>query len=123
MRPQSCPPFAAAALRYIALPAAANVKNTLIDNPSLQRAHPVPDPRPPSLSHLADGSGSINTEELCSMMKVCCPDMDESTVVELIDYLDTSGDGTLELSEFVLMMTIFEVSNSDVVELIQSSLE
>ena len=57
------------------------------------------------------------------MMKVCCPDMDESTVVELIDYLDTSGDGTLELSEFVLMMTIFEVSNSDVVELIQSSLE
>ena len=57
------------------------------------------------------------------MMKVCCPGMDESTVVELIDYLDTSGDGTLELSEFVLMMTIFEVSNSDVVELIQSSLE
>ena len=57
------------------------------------------------------------------MMKVCSPDMDESTVVEIIDYLDTSGDGTLELSEFVLMMTIFEVSNSDVVELIQSSLE
>jgi hypothetical protein len=50
--------------------------------------------------------------------------MDESDVAELIDYLDTSGDGTLELSEFVLMMALLtnQIGHSVITETVMPAL-
>jgi Ca2+-binding EF-hand superfamily protein len=50
--------------------------------------------------------------------------MDESDVAELIDSLDTSGDGTLELSEFVLMMALLtnQIGHSVITETVMPAL-
>lgn len=53
---------------------------------------------------LQDGSGSIETAELKSVIEKCGIEVTEAQVAEMIKEADSDGSGTLEFNEFLDLM-------------------
>ncbi|CAH1245067.1 CALM1 [Branchiostoma lanceolatum] len=52
-----------------------------------------------------DGNGSIDAEELGTVMKELGQNPTKSELKDMINEVDTDGDGTIDFTEFLTMMT------------------
>jgi calmodulin len=67
---------------------------------------------------LADGDGRITSEELGSVMRSLGQHPTNAEVQDMINEVDTDGDGTIDFTEFIIMMTRMR---SDTVEEIREA--